>query len=323
MPPLLKHKMTFEILKLKSFFIGLLATILVVACQNNTNTIRQPANSQLADCRTVQHVMGEVCVPNVSQRLISLEEVTLGDALALGVSSVGASTYDELANYLAEKSEDIEFLGDSEQPNLEKIYQLNPDLILGIELAAESIYPQLSQIAPTALGKWNGYPSWREYFNFVARVLNKEDKAKAVWKGYQRRIKELKNALGDDLQDLEISLAYTYGSEISMDAENSFAGSILADLGIRRPKSQAAIVDGVISLSEERLNELDADILFMSVYDEESEKTLANWQQKPLWNQLQVVKNKQVYLVNASIWRAGDPLAANLVIDDLYKYLVK
>lgn len=311
-------KMSF---KLKPIAIALLAIILIVGCQNKS--VRQPANTELANCRKVQHVLGEVCVPNLSQRLISLDEMTLGDTLALGVSSVGVSTYDELANYLTEKSGELEFLGDSEQPNLEKIYQLNPDLILGTELSAESIYPQLSQIAPTALGKWSGYPSWREYFNFVARVLNKEDEAKAVWEGYQRRIKELKNALGDDLQDLEISLAYTYGSEMSVDAENSFAGSILADLGVTRPKSQAAIVDGTISLSEERLNELDANILFMSVYDEESEQTLANWQQKLLWNQLQVVKNKQVYLVNASIWRAGDPLAANLVIEDLYKYLVK
>lgn len=52
-------------------------------------------------------------------------------------------------------------------------------------------------------------------------------------------------------------------------------------------------------LSEERLSELDGDILFMSVYDEDSEKILADWQRKPLWNQLQVVQNKQVYLVNA------------------------
>ena len=124
-------------------------------------------------------------------------------------------------------------------------------MILGTELSAESIYPQLSQIAPTALGNWNGYPSWREHFNFVARVLGKEDKAKAVWADYDRRIEELKNAMGNR-QDLAISLAYAYGSAMTMDAENSFAGSILTDLGIRRPKSQASIADGIIPLSEER-----------------------------------------------------------------------
>ncbi|MEO1006713.1 MAG: iron-siderophore ABC transporter substrate-binding protein, partial [Cyanobacteria bacterium J06638_38] len=270
----------------------------------------------------VEHVLGEVCVPKVPQRLITLDETTLGDALALGIPSIGFSSYDELANYLVKQIGDLEFLGKSDKPSLEKIYQLNPDLILGADNSAESIYRQLSQIAPTALGEWNGYPSWREYFDFVARVLGKEDKANAVWSDYNRRIEELKTAVGNNLQDLEISLAYACCGTITMDAENSFAGSILADLGIRRPKSQV-IGDGIIPLSEERLSDLDGDILFMSVYDQESKDILTDWQQKPLWNQLQVVQNKRVHVVDAGIWRAGDPLAANLVIDDLYKYLVE
>ena len=307
-------------LKLKPFFIGLLATLLIVACQNNT--VRQPINSQLADCRTVQHVMGEVCVPKVPQRLITLDDVTLADALALEVSSIGVSSFDGIEDYLVEKSGDLEFLGNSKQPSLEKIYGLNPDLILGTKSSIESVYQQLSQIAPTILGEWNGNPSWRKYFNFVARVLGKEDKAKTVWKNYYRHIEELKTAIGDR-QDLEISLAYACCGHLTMDAENSFAGSILADLGISQPQSQAAVDGGTIPLSEERIGDLDADILFLSLYDKESEEILADWQQKPLWNQLQVAQNRQVYLVDAGIWRAADPLAANLVIDDLYKYLVK
>lgn len=307
--------------KLKLIAIALLAILLIVGCQNKS--VRQPIDSQLADCREVQHALGEVCVPNVSQRLITLDEVTLGDALALGVSSIGVSSYDELADYLVEKNGDIEFLGKSEKPSLEKMYQLNPDLIVGTKLSAESIYPQLSKIAPTAVGEWNGLPSWREHFNFVARVLDKEEKANAVWSEYNRHLEELKTVIGNPA-DLEISLAFTYGNEITMDAENSFAGSILTDLGVSRPQSQARVVDGTISLPEERLSDLDADILLISIYDEaDSSQVLAQWQKKPLWKQLQVVKNKQVYFVDARIWRGGDPIAANLILDDLYKYLVE
>ena len=87
--------------KLKPVLIGLLATIVIVACQNNT--VRQPTNSQLTDCRMVQHVMGEVCVPKVPQRLVALDEITLADALILGVPSIGFSSYDKLADYLVKK----------------------------------------------------------------------------------------------------------------------------------------------------------------------------------------------------------------------------
>ena len=120
-------------------------------------------------------------------------------------------------------------------------------------------------------------------------------------------------------QDIEVSFAYACCGGISIDTENSFSGSIMKDIGIRRPKSQAAVDGGLIILSEERIPDIDADVLFLSVDDDEdSEQVLANWQQKPLWNQLKAVQNKQVYIVNHSIWRAGDPIAANLVIDDLY-----
>ena len=312
---------TFK-LKLKLFLVGLLFALSVVACQNNP--VRQSSNPQLADCRTVRHVMGEVCVPQTPQRLVSLDDVTLADALTVCVSSIGVSLYDNhLANYLKEKIDSVELLGTSEQPNLEKIVRLNPDLIMGIEYNAESIYPQLSQIAPTAVGKWSGYPDWREYFNFMAHVLGKEAEAKVVWENYDRRIDELKAALGDRLKNTEISLAYACCGGISVDTENSFSGSILADLGIHRPKSQAAVDDGMFILSEERIFNLDADILFLSVYDEESEQVLANWEQKPLWNQLKVVQEKQVYLVNYNIWRGGNPIAANLVLDKLYKHIVR
>ena len=307
--------------KLRYLAIAILVISFIAACKSNS--VRQSSNPQLTDCRTVRHVLGEVCVPKTPQRLVSLDDVTLADALTVGVPSIGVSLYDNhLPNYLEEKIDFIELLGTSEQPNLEKMVRLNPDSIVGIELSAKSIYPQLSQIAPTAVGKWNGYPDWREYFDFVASVLSKEAEAQAVWKKYDRRVAEIKNRLGD-LRNTKVSFAYACCGGISIDTENSFSGSIMADLGIPRPKSHAAVDDGLIILSEERISDLDADILFLSVYnDEESEQVLANLQQKPLWNQLKAVQNQRVYPVNYDIWRGGNPIAANLVLDDLEKYLI-
>lgn len=304
--------------------MSILAALLIIACQSNS--VQQSPNSQsLTDCRTIQHALGEACVPTAPQRLVSLDDTTLADALALGVPSVGASLIEGrlVADYLASRSSQMILLGKSEQPNLEKMLRIKPDLIIGIDLFSKPIFKQLSQIAPTALGNWNGLPTWREHFNFVANVLDKEDEARQVWDSYEQRINKIRAALGNQLQDVEISIIYTYDDTITIDAENSFAGSILADIGIRRPKAQAAVEDGIIILSEERIPEIDADIIFVSVYDTESEQILEDWQQKPLWNQLKAVQAGQVHIVDANIWRAGDPMAADLVIDDLFKYLLK
>ena len=66
---------------------------------------------------------------------------------------------------------------------------------------------------------------------------------------------------------------------------------------------------------------MDANVLFISVYDPDSEKVLADWKQNPLWNQLKAVQNNQVYVVDANIWRGGNPIAANLMLDELLQIL--
>lgn len=66
---------------------------------------------------------------------------------------------------------------------------------------------------------------------------------------------------------------------------------------------------------------MDADALFISVYDPDSEKVLADWKQNPLWNQLKAVQNNQVHVVSYDIWRGGNPIAANLMLDELLQIL--
>ncbi len=209
----------------------------------------------------IQHALGETCVPAQSQRVIALSVPTLGDALALGVKPIASIVYfDNPPPYLAKHLESIEILGKEEQPNIEKILALKPDLIVGIKYSTEAIYNQLSQIAPTVVDDWEGYPSWRDHFNFVAEVLGKTEEAKQVWANYHQRIDSLKTALGDRLQDLEISFVHICCGTIDIDLKNSFNGSILAELGVRRPPAQAvSIAGGITSLSEERLMDIDGN----------------------------------------------------------------
>jgi iron complex transport system substrate-binding protein len=268
--------------------------------------------------------MGETCVPDRPQRVIALDIPTLGDALALGIKPIASVVYfDDAPPYLANHLKTIENLGKEEQINLEKIVALQPDLIIGIKYVAESIYPQLSQIAPTVLDEWKGYPSWRDHFDFVAEVLEKTEEAKQIWENYYARIDALKTAIGDRLQDLEISFVHICCGTIDIDSKNSFNGSILADVGLRRPPAQAVpIAGGITSLSEERLMDIDGDILFVATDKEESSQKLESLKQNPLWTKLRAVQQKRVYPVNYPTWRDGNPLAADAVIDDLFKYLV-
>jgi iron complex transport system substrate-binding protein len=272
----------------------------------------------------IQHALGETCVPNQPQRVITLEVPSLGNALTLGVKPLASIVYfDTPPPYLAKHLESIESLGKEEQPNIEKILALKPDLIIGIKHSTEPIYSQLAQIAPTVVDNWEGYPSWRDHFNFVAQVLGKTEESKQVWAKYDQRIASLKTLLGNRLQDLEVSFVHICCGTIDIDLNNSFNGSILADAGIRRPPAQAAPIEGGITLlSEERLMDMDGDVLFVAVDNEEASQKLAELKRNPLWKTLRAVQQNRVYFVNYPTWRGGNPLAADAVIDDLFRYLV-
>lgn len=312
--------------RINRILVGLLTVLLVVACQSDPN--RPPSNSKApTSCHPIQHGLGKTCVPQPPKRLISLDDSTLANALILGVPSVGcalpdAAPLDYLNQYMEKKGYGTESLGQSTQPNVEKILMLKPDLILGVVPFGEPIYTQLAEIAPTAMGEWQGSPSWREHFDFVAHILGKEPEAKSIWSQYYQRIDALQQALGDRLDNLELSTIYAYGDQMTVDVRNSFAGSIFSDIGIQQPRNHSPNTNGVLVLSEERIPEIDADILFVNIYDAESKHLLDEWQKKPLWKQLKAVQSGQVYVVDANFWRGGNPIAANLMIDDLFKYLV-
>jgi iron complex transport system substrate-binding protein len=256
--------------------------------------------------------------------VITLSVPSLGNVLALGVTPIATIVYfDEPPPYLAKRMQSIEILGKQEQPNLERILDLKPDLIIGLQSSIQAVYSQLSQIAPTVAGDWSGYPSWREHFDFVADVVGKREKARVVWMHYHQRVNALKNTLKNNWQSPEVSFVHTCCGTIDLDLTNSFNGSIMADVGLRRPSAQAeTLPGGMMRLSSERLMDMDGDVLFVAADGAEASQNIIRLKQDPLWQKLRAVQANRVYPVNYPTWRGGNPLAADAVMDDLLRYLV-
>lgn len=278
----------------------------------------------------MKHAMGETCIPINPQRLVTISDFTLHHALILGIKPIGNAFdnwRDEMPAYLINKTEGIEKLGTATQPNLEKILKLKPDLILswGDILA---IYPLLSQIAPTAMNtlETNGNDGWREHFSFVAKVLGKEDAAQQAWNRYYQRIEKLKIALNNQYNDKTISvLTVAHDFRNNATSKNSFVGSIFNDVGLQLSKAQNIPGGGgwIQFSPEEFIDFFDGDILFVTVTGDADRKKLEELQINPFWKKLKAVERGKVYVVDSLIWQGGNLLAANAVIDDLFKYLVK
>jgi iron complex transport system substrate-binding protein len=319
--------------------LGILIFLVVSACSRNVSYSVKDLEQLDSECRVVQHIAGETCVPNNPKRVVTIPFLTLGHAILLDIKPIGSTstgyglgydlseestaTYLSNKTFLRDKAAGIQDVGETYMPNLEKILQLKPDLILSWQ-PAQNIYPLLSQISPTVVAPWQGPPSWRENFSFVAKALGKQEAAQQAWNHYYQRIEELKKALSDRYQGKKISITSFSDGMITTHAKNSFAGFILNDVGLQRPKLQNVVAPSgfIPNISEEKLQEIDGDILFVLIFDSRDKNELENLQQKPLWKKLKAVQQSQVYLVDSGAWAGNNLLAADAVIDDLYKYLV-
>jgi len=309
-------------------FIGTLTFWLIVSCAQNNTPPNQ--NQSQENCRMIQHAMDDACIPNRPERLITLNPAALGNAIALGIQPIGSifEHNNRFPTYLGDKTNGIEPIGDWSQPNIERIALIEPDIIIGWQHNNESIYPQLSAIAPTVLYDWHGgnakQDNWKQHFNFMAEVLNRKEVGEQVWQHYNQRIEQLKAALGDRYKDKTISFVNFCCGGINSETENSFVGSVLSDAGLQRPPSQGYNPQGYINFSEETLDMADGDVMFVVAYggEETGERDLSRIQQTPLWKHLKAVQNNRVYYVDPTTWRGRTPLAADAVIDDLFKYLV-
>ena len=316
------------------FIVSNLTIVLISSCAIESSDVTASSSnlSSAANCRIMKHAMGESCIPNNPQRLVTISDFTLYHAVVLGIKPVGSvfdNWRDEIPAYLSDrkqKIERVEKLGKVYQPNLEKILKLKPDLIIswGYEKAS---YPLLSQIAPTVMDtlESSGNDGWKEHFNFVAKALDKENTAQQVWNRYHQRIEKLKVALGDRFKGKTISVltvAHDFANHAS--SKNSFVGSILTDVGLKLAKAQNVYGrGGWIQFSlEEFVDFFDGDLLFVTITGDTDRKKLEELQNNPFWKKLKAVREEKVYVVDSLTWQGGNLLAANAVIDDLFKYLV-
>ncbi|MEL6901513.1 MAG: iron-siderophore ABC transporter substrate-binding protein [Cyanobacteria bacterium J06606_4] len=276
---------------------------------------------------TVSHANGETVVPLDPQRVIILGSVT--DAIALGVEPVGAAltglpqraNVEQLSPMLSDETDNIAVLGHINQPNLESMVALDPDLILAIQKVGSS-YRRLSQVAPTVVIDTSpGASQWKTYVLDFAIALGKQSEAQTLIQSYEQRVSQFQQLMGDRLDTTVVSVGRFRPDHVRIYQQNSFSGAVLADIGFPRPEPQQKNKP-FEKVSIENLSSLDGDVLFF-MQDNPNESMLGEVQTHPLWSQLEVVKQQNVQEVSLEVWflNAGI-VSAHMMLNDLFRTLV-
>lgn len=276
--------------------------------------------------RTIKHAMGEITLEKKPERVVVLFNGMVDITAALGVKPVGAvESWEEKPwyLYLRDKMEGVKDLGEENQPNLEAIVALKPDLIIGTEARHEKIYPQLSEIAPTLITK--EIFDWKDNLQLSAQALYKDKEAQQLIADWDARVADFKQKAGDRLKDTKVSIIRFEDDGSARFYATGFAGTIFKELGIGRPEAQMVEGKAVVNLtSKEQMGQLDGDYIFditrISPGDNDTQTTRNEWTSHPLWKTLKGVKNGKYIEVDVITWNlSGGVLAANAMLDDVYE----
>jgi iron complex transport system substrate-binding protein len=326
--------------------IAMLAGLAVVAaaCGDDDTTatsaaaepVSASADDATASSVTVEHAMGATEVECAPEKVVTLGQGQTDSTLALGVTPVGVVEpwTDDFYDYLPEEVHDATVVGTELEPDLEAIAALQPDVILGSKLRHEAFYEQLSQIAPTVFSETIGV-AWKDNVSLWAEALCVPEEGEAILADYEKRAADLEAALEDaGKADTEVSMVRFMPDQVRIYL-TGFPGSVMRDAGLDRPAAQQVedwdASPQLVEISEERIPEMDGDVIFVMVSDEwygsrngqDVDETMARWTTTELWQGLSAVEAGAVHQVNESHWNLGGGIgAANAMLADLEAYFL-
>ncbi|MBU1335477.1 MAG: iron-siderophore ABC transporter substrate-binding protein [Alphaproteobacteria bacterium] len=274
-----------------------------------------------ASAREVTHSIGVADVPDAPQRVVVLTNEGTEALLAIGITPVGAVRswlgdpwYDHIAGQMA----DVTVLGEESAVDLELLAALEPDLIIGTKVRHEKIYEQLSAIAPTVISeRLRG--DWKVNMALYAEAVGKTAEAEAAFAAYDTRVAAISAQLGEAKAE-QISLVRFMAGRTRIYLKDTFAGTVLGQIGFARPASQDRD-EFADEVTKERIPDFNGDRLFYFVYetgDGAADSAAAEWMADPLWAALPVVQAGKAQPVSDAIWNtAGGIIAANVMLDDI------
>ena len=316
--------------KLLMTLVTIFTVLFLAACGSGEDQAKDTADKpkEKEESYTVEHAMGTTTLEKTPEKVVILTNEGTEALLALGVTPVGAVqswTGEPWYEHIADEMKDVKVVGVESQVNVEAIAALKPDLIIGNKMRQEDIYEQLKAIAPTVFAE-DLRGNWKNNFELYGKAVNKEEKGKEVLAAYDQRIEGLKEKLGDKV-NMEVSMVRFMAGDVRIYHKDSFSGVILEQIGMARPESQDKEDFAEKGVTQERIPAMDGDILFYFTYDEGDGKATEiekEWIENPLFQNLEVAKKGEVHKVDDAIWNtAGGVKAANLMLDDLEKYLLK
>lgn len=297
-----------------------------------------PSASVAPANKSVKHGLGTAEIKGTPQRIVALEWVYAEDLLALGVQPVGVADiagYKAYVNIQPQFGGDVKDVGTRQQPNLEAIAALKPDLILAPDYRIKAQYEALNKIAPTiafspypAEGQGDQYAEMENTFKTIADLVGKKAEADKVLADMNKSFEDAKaklKAKGKENAEIVVSQAYTQqnAAALRLFADNSMLIQVLQRSGLKNVyKPDKFEVYGFSTTSVEALPKVQtANFLYIV---QANDDVFANQlKDNAVWKGLAFVKENRTYALPGNTWTFGGPLSAKVLADQAVTALTK
>lgn len=303
----------------------LMATLGLAACGNtgNSSTVStQTRNTTEQTTVSIKDSNGDrVEVQRNPQKVVVFDNGSLDtlDALGVGDRVIGAATKN-LPSYL-DKYKDVESAGGIKEPDLEKINQLQPDLII-ISGRQSDYKEELAKIAPTLYLAVNTKEPWesvQQNVNVLAEIFGKEDKAKEELATLTKEIEKTKEKACKLEQTALVTLVNE--GQLSAYGSGSRFGLVHDVFGFKQADDQIEASTHGQSVSYEYILEKNPGILFVVDRtkaiggDDSKDNVSAN----ELVAQTDAGKNDQVIYLQPDVWylSGGGLESMKLMVEDV------
>lgn len=298
----------------------------------------------------VDTLLGEVELPENPSRVICINDgpvdtmLNLGlTPLATGFSYGGQGVMDYLKPFA---DSEIEYLGDWDTLDLERIVELKPDLVLAEgrnrftgatreEAEADPSVQLIREVAPLVIPADidTSDPFGLQYFEYShllwSHCLGKLEEGQAILDAQHEATATLKADLADHQGETSIVVRPTAEFPLVM-AQSWFTGVMLRRVGIVGNEFAESVnyPHSGDTLSMERIFELDADWIFLcprftANESAERDEVVQAYFDNPLFAALPAISEGTYGIVDGQVWSgANSMIAADIVLDNIRSVII-
>ncbi|MDA9471270.1 siderophore ABC transporter substrate-binding protein [Enterococcus sp. 5H] len=307
--------------------VSMLALLTLGACGNNNGvtdgSAAKESSSAEATTITVTDSNGSIEVPKNPKKVVVFDNGSLDtiDALGAGDTIVGAATKN-LPEYLS-SYKDVESAGGIKEPDLEKINELQPELII-ISGRQQDFQEKLSKIAPTVYLSVDAKDTWnstKHNIETLAEIFDKKDEADKKIADLEKEIADVKEQAEASNQTALVTLVNE--GQLSAYGTGSRFGIVHDTFGFKQADDAIEASTHGQSVSYEYVLEKNPDILFVvdrtkAIGGDDTNDNVAD---NELVKQTNAGKNGKVISLQPDVWylSGGGLESTHLMIEDVKK----